>query len=164
MVPLNHAVHVVLDKRKEQWSNREIKNSKCFILLSTTRYAERNDGWWGVDVEKLLVHVQLNNLMYRTEGDDIATKSWNHIFYLGCIAGWSEMEHTCHRVYMRWTIWEGGLGEQPSSRVRSLLLSAIFSLAGPQQHQDRNLTQSSPSNVCSTFSHTHTHTQPPLSW
>lgn len=76
------------------------------------------------------------------------------------------MQYTCpgscespeNEVSMSWTIWEGGLGEQPSSKVRALLLPAIFSRAGPQQLHNRNFTQSSPGNVCYTHLYTQTYT------
>lgn len=58
---------------------------------------------------------------------------------------------------MRWTVWKGGLGEQPQPKVRALLLPDIFSLAGPQQHSNMNLTPPYTGNVCSTLLiHTHT--------
>ena len=59
---------------------------------------------------------------------------------------------------MRWTIWEGGLGSQPSSKVSALLLPAILSMAGPQQCRNRNLTQSREWAPLYSFMYAHTHT------
>ena len=64
-----------------------------------------------------------------------------------------------NNVSVKWTIWEGGLGEQPSSKVSLLLLPPIFSLTGPQQRPHTIL--SGEYVLHQMHVHTHTHTTSP---
>lgn len=70
---------MVLNKREGELLHRKIKDRTVFknvFFWWVPQNTRKDDGWWGVDVEKLLVDIHLNNLMNSTLRDEMKDPSW----------------------------------------------------------------------------------------